>query len=91
MMPERFSELCNKEVIDVSDGRRLGYVRDAALDGCGRITALIIPGRRRLFGLLGREDDIIVPWQRIACIGEDLILVQLCDRRPEPPEHGCCR
>ena len=54
MVPERFSLLCRKEVIDISDGRRLGFVRDAVLDRQGRIVSLIVPGRRRLFGLLGR-------------------------------------
>ena len=57
-----FSELRYKEVIDIHTGRRLGYVCDAEFDEKeGRIISLITPGRAKLFGLLGREDDYIVP------------------------------
>ena len=40
------------------------------------MTALIIPGRLRLLGLLGREEDAVVPWENIEKIGEDIILVR---------------
>lgn len=85
MVPERFSLLCRKEVIDISDGRRLGYVRDAVLDRQGRIVSLVVPGRRRLFGLFGREDDTLVPWCHIMQLGEDLILIQ--NSPPAPPSE----
>ena len=76
-----FSELRYKEVIDVHTGLRLGYVCDAELDECqGQLISLITPGRARFFGLFGREDDYVVPWQAIRRIGEDIILVEV---RPE--------
>ena len=54
-MAIRSEELRYKEVICLSDGSRLGYVGDMELDlEQGHILALIVPGRRRLFGLLGR-------------------------------------
>ena len=85
MVPERFSLLCRREIIDIGDGRRLGFVRDAILDGQGRIVSLIVPGRRRLWGLLGREEDMLVPWQQIVQLGEDLILVELTVTRTQQP------
>ena len=72
-----FSELKYKEVIDVHTGFRLGYVCDLEFDdkeGC--IVALITPGRPKLFGLLGREDDYILPWSCICRVGSDIILVE---------------
>ena len=73
-----FSELRYKEVIDIHSGRRLGYVSDAELDDTdGRILSLITPGRARLFGLLGREDDFVFPWGSIRRMGPDIILVDL--------------
>lgn len=73
-----FSELRYKEVIDVHSGRRLGYVYDAELDGTdGRLLSLITPGRARLFGLFGREDDYVFPWDSIRRMGPDIILVDL--------------
>lgn len=72
-----FSELRYKEVIDVHTGRRLGYVCDAEFDECeGRLISLITPGRAKLFGLLGREDDYVLPWKCIARMGTDIILVE---------------
>ena len=76
-MEQRLSELRDREVISISDGRRLGYVSDALVDTKGgRITALIVPGPARFFGLFGREDDYVLPWGSIARVGPDIILVE---------------
>ena len=70
--------ITEQEVIDIHSGRRLGYVSDAELDDTdGRILSLITPGRARLFGLLGREDDFVFPWGSIRRMGPDIILVDL--------------
>ena len=71
-----FSDLRYKEVIDVHAGFRLGYVCDAEFDDNeGRLISLITPGKAKLFGLLGRDDDYVLPWTCIARIGSDIILV----------------
>lgn len=73
-----FSELRDKEIIDIHTGYRLGYACDLELDdreGC--VAALVAPGRPRLFGLLGREDDYILPWKNIVRVGSDIILVEI--------------
>jgi len=73
----RAAELRYKEVISTADGTRFGYAGDLELDGeSGRVNALIIPGRRRLFGLLGREEDRRIPWEAVKRFGEDIILVE---------------
>ena len=73
----RFSEFRYKEVINVRTGSRLGYVCDAEFQSPdGRITALVVPGRTKYFGLFGREDDYILPWECISRVGDDLILVE---------------
>lgn len=75
-MAIRSEELRYKEVICLSDGSRLGYVGDMELDlEQGHILALIVPGRRRLFGLLGREADRRIPWDSVRRFGDDIILV----------------
>ena len=54
----RVSELRYKEIINVSDGSRYGWVGDVEVDlESGQVRALVVPGRLRLFGLLGREED----------------------------------
>ena len=72
----RLSDLRYREVVNVSTGCRLGYVSDVILSlPEGRIAALIVPGPARLFGLLGREDDYILPWEAITRMGSDIILI----------------
>ena len=73
-----FSELRCKEVIDVHTGFRLGYPCDLEFDDReGRAVSLVTPGRPRFFGLLGREDDYILPWDCILRVGTDIILVEV--------------
>ena len=71
-------DLRDKEIIDLKSGNRLGFVCDAEITMPeGQITALIVPGRARFFGLLGREEELVIPWERITKIGADIILVEL--------------
>lgn len=76
MLDKRLNQLRDKEIINVSDGCRFGYVNDLELDlDTGRITALVVHGRLRLFGLLGREEDWVFPWASVRRFGSDIILV----------------
>lgn len=73
-----FSELCCKEVIEIHTGLRMGYVCDAEFDSAqGQLISIVTPGRARFFGLFGREDDYILPWECICRMGGDIILVEL--------------
>lgn len=80
----RVSELRYKEIIDVGDGSRFGYVGDVELDlETGQVTQLIVPGRLRLFGLLGRTEDTRFPWAAVRRFGADTILVERNSFRQE--------
>ena len=73
----RMVELRYKEVINICDGCRLGFVGDVeVLLPEGRVTALIVPGPCRFFGLFGRGEEYYVPWDCIKQIGDDIILVE---------------
>lgn len=79
----RIVDLRCKEVINLCDGCRLGFVGDVEVDVlCGRVVAIVVPGRCRLFGLLGREEDCVIPWEAIEKIGDDIILVRFDRPRP---------
>lgn len=81
----KMSELRCKEVICLSDGRRLGFICDLELEvpeGC--VKSIIVPGPCRFLGLFGRKDDFVIPWCAIKRIGPDIVLV---DVKPEE----CCR
>lgn len=73
----RIAELRLKEVINICDGARLGYVGDLEVDiVCGRVVALVVPGPCWFFGLFGRGEDYVIPWDAIDKIGDDIILVR---------------
>ena len=72
----RVYDLKHKEVINIKNGVRIGCVDDVEIDTAEAVViALVIHGRRRLFGLLGREDDCLIHWKHIEIMGEDTILV----------------
>ena len=75
----RFEDLRCKEIINVKTGCKLGYPDDIEFDTCtAKICKLIVYGKAKLFGLLGREEDFVIPWCDIEIIGQDTILVT-CD------------
>ncbi len=74
----RFCELKQKEVINIRDGCRLGYICDIVIDieeGC--VVSIIIPGTCRMFGMFGYDQEYCVPWCAIKQIGDDIILVDV--------------
>ena len=52
----------------------------------GKITALIVPRPSGFLGL-SHNKDLVIPWNRIECIGEDAILVKLTPQECAMPEN----
>ena len=76
-MGMRVTDLSCKEVVCVSDGARLGYVSDVEVEVPeGQVRAIVVPGRGKWFGLLGRTEDYVIPWNAIRRVGDDIILVE---------------
>ena len=77
----RFTQLQCKEVICISDGRRLGFITDVQVTVPeGKICAIVVPGPCRILGIAGRSDDYLIPWEAVRKIGPDIVLV---DIRPD--------
>ncbi len=75
----RVTDLRRKEVISSKNGCRIGFVDDVEVDTVtAKLVSVIIFGRPRCFGLLGKEENIIIHWENIRLIGEDTILVDHC-------------
>lgn len=73
------ADLRKLEIINLCDGARLGYAGDFEFEidhDCARLLALVINGSNGFCGI-GKQDDIIIPWRMIECIGEDTILVRM--------------
>ena len=80
-------ELTRKDVVQIRTGDNLGRVDDLDLDEQNaRVRALVLYGRPRLLGLLGREPDVPIPWPDIVNLGSDVILVQT---EPPPAAPRC--
>ena len=70
----RIVDLRHKQVVNVKDGTCLGCVDDMEIDmATAKLVSIIIYGRLKWFGLLGRCDDICIKWEDIQVIGEDTI------------------
>lgn len=90
-MIARITDMHDKEVINVCDGTRLGFVDDVEVDTCtAQIVAIVVYGRNKCFGLLGRESDIVIHWKNIEVIGEETVLVnyQCPPGKSCPPKRG---
>ena len=90
----RCTTIClkKKEVINLCDGSRLGFATDFEFDtACASICSLLIPGPACGFLGLGKREYLVVPWNKIECIGEDTVLVRLTrsECRFLPLPHCC--
>ena len=75
----RVTDFRNKEVVNVKTGEKYGPVNDVEIDTeNANLKAIVIFGKLRLFGLLGRQEDCVVDWHNIKLIGDEIILVD-CD------------
>ena len=72
-------KLKNKEVINISDGRSLGFVYDIEVDlDKAVIDGIVIPGARGFMGLFSKkEGDMVIKWDKVKTVGDDVILVDL--------------
>jgi len=79
-METSFTELRNKEVINVLTGRLLGNVCDIILDlrrNC--IIGLVVPGCKSFFNIFKPSQEIFIPFNSICKVGEDVILVEVLE------------
>lgn len=81
-----FSDLKQKDVINICDGRKLGKPIDLILNESACVEALVVPsGNGGVLGFLRPDrEGCIIPWRRVRQIGDDVILVEL-----DADCHGC--
>ena len=81
----RMRDLRCKEVINISDGCRLGFVSDVDIRiPEGQVIAIVVNGPCRFFGLFGRGEEFYIPWDCIQRIGDDIILIDKPLQRRDP-------
>ncbi len=77
----RLCELKQKEVINIGTCKSLGYPIDVEMDVCkGTLTALIVPGPGKMCSFFC-DKEYCIPWNAIKQIGDDIILVEICEEK----------
>ena len=77
-MKKKGLDFKHKEVINIKDGKRLGFVQDVCAElGTGNITSIIVPGNNKMLNIFSTGNEITIPWENVKCIGEDIILVEI--------------
>ena len=75
-----FDELREKEVINMNDCSRLGFISNVSIDvSCGRVVSFSVKDCPSVWG---KGKEICIPWEKITKIGSDIIFVNIC-----VPEH----
>jgi YlmC/YmxH family sporulation protein len=85
----KISEFQIKDVVNVSDGKRLGHIGDIEINlSTGKIEAVVISGNGRMLGFFGKEDEVVIPWNNIIKIGQDVILVRFKGAEEKSTDEG---
>ncbi len=86
-MMGKISEFQIKDVVNISDGKRLGQIGDIEINlTTGKIEAIVISKTGRVLGFFGKDEDVVIPWSNIIKIGEDVILVRTNKLQSNPVE-----
>jgi len=90
-LPERrgrvcgWSELVGKEIVNTYDGTRLGTVGDSDLiidTESGEIDSIILPNKGNLINFWVDRQHLIIPWETVKKIGNEVIIVDLDETHP---------
>ena len=74
----RLSDLQNKYVVNVIDGKNIGNIIDVKInEETGSIMSLVIEPNKNFFSFYNKGIDTEIFWKDITKIGEDVILVNL--------------
>jgi len=71
----KLSDIQTKKIIDVVNGSNIGFIADLNINQDGKIESMVIdPGKS--FWTLNKDISMLIPWENITKIGEDVILVK---------------
>lgn len=73
----RLSELQNKDVVNIIDGRKIGNIIDVNINLEGKMEGLIVEKSKFLISIFSNKDEIEIKWNQIEKIGEDVIIVKI--------------
>ncbi|KQL54708.1 hypothetical protein AN964_15155 [Heyndrickxia shackletonii] len=78
----RISDFQIKDVVSISDGRKLGNITDIDINlDNGKIESIVVGGTGKLLSFFNKEEELVIPWNNIVKIGEDVILVRFKEQK----------
>ena len=73
----KLSDLQEKDVVNINDGRNVGRIIDAEIDTSGKINYLIVDAKKGIRGLFTSYGELTITFEKIKRIGTDVILVDI--------------
>ena len=74
------SDIRRKEIVNITNGRKMGMISDMNFTADGRINSISVPGPFSITSIMKPgKGDVVITWDNIVKIGEDVILVRLED------------
>lgn len=71
----RLSDLQDKDIVSISDGKKIGSIIDVNIDEKGIMKSLVVEENK--FLLFNNKNETEISWKQIEKIGEDVILVKI--------------
>ena len=71
----RLSDLQDKDIVNISDGKKIGSIIDVNIDEEGTMKSLVVEESK--FTLFNNKNEMEVLWKQIEKIVEDVILVKI--------------
>lgn len=72
----RLSDLQDKDVINISDGKKIGNIIDINITMDGKMSSLVVEKSKFFISMFTTKDEVEIHWNQIEKIGEDVILVR---------------
>ena len=73
----RLSDLQNKDVVNVTESKKVGSIIDVNINFEGQLESLIVEKSKFFISMFSSANEIEVRWSQIEKIGEDVILVKI--------------
>ena len=71
----RLSELQDKDVLNIIDGKNIGKIIDIKIDENGAATGIIVEKHKFIISYFSNKKEITIKWNQIEKIGEDVIFL----------------
>ena len=73
----RLSDLQNKTVVNIIDGKNIGNIIDLEIKEDGTAMGLVVEKYKFIISSFTNKKELIIKWNQIEKIGEDVILVNI--------------